>query len=148
MSYAKVDSAGKTRLPSYLIRVMTGLFPKLHVQTEIEENEGFLAEVESAEDGLDDFAGLLRKYREGSLEKTALPKLRVLQKVYDTPDAEKIREAAFTDMSRASCPDRRQTACMRSGIRAVSADWSFCFLCLCAFPALWTGADAKSGIYL
>lgn len=95
LSYAKVDSAGKTRLPSYLIRVMTGLFPKLHVQTETEENEGFLAEVESAEDGLDDFAGLLRKYREGSLEKTTLPKLRVLQKVYDTPDAEKIREAAF-----------------------------------------------------
>ena len=48
LSYAKVDSAGKTRLPSYLIRVMTGLFPKLHVQTETEENEGFLAEVESA----------------------------------------------------------------------------------------------------
>lgn len=42
MSYAKVDSAGKTRLPSYLIRVMTGLFPKLHVQTEMRKTKDFL----------------------------------------------------------------------------------------------------------
>lgn len=62
LSYARVDNSGKGILPSYLIRVLLGLFPTLTIQSETVENEGNLAKIVSPEDGLDDFAGLLRMY--------------------------------------------------------------------------------------
>lgn len=103
LSYSKVDGSGKNALPSYLIRVIRGLYPTLEIEGEGAEGDGNLAKIATKEDGLDDFAGLLRSFLNqelvaGSREAAeAEESLRVLCKAYaENPAAEIIKEAAFT----------------------------------------------------
>lgn len=102
LSYSMVDGSGKSALPSYLIRILTGLYPELQIEKEDGEKEGYLAKIATREDGLDDFAQLLRMYLGGEmpvgsrLEVETEESLKVLERAYEGDDvAEKIKEAAL-----------------------------------------------------
>lgn len=66
LSYARMDGQGKQILPSYLIHEITGLFPKLsvRVQESVSEEE-IWDQIETKQDGLDDFAALMRCFMSG-----------------------------------------------------------------------------------
>ncbi|MBE5882474.1 MAG: helicase-exonuclease AddAB subunit AddB [Lachnospiraceae bacterium] len=102
LSYSKVDGSGKSVLPSYLIRVIQGLYPLLKVEPVTDKIAGNLAKIATREDGLDDFAQLLRMYlngesASGSGEEMLRESLGILCRVYGEDEvAGKIREAALT----------------------------------------------------
>ena len=102
LSYSKVDGGGKSILPSYLIRVIQGLYPELEVKKAVGKFAGNLANVETAEDGLDDYAHLLRAYLNGesaagSGEEMLRESLAILCRAYGEDEvAGRIREAALT----------------------------------------------------
>ncbi len=99
LSYSRVDGSGKTALPAYLIRVIQGLFPLLDVQRVGAENGQAIMNIATPEDGLDDFAEVLRVYlnKETAQEEQAKEFLQVLCMAYGSDEvAEIIREAALT----------------------------------------------------
>lgn len=102
LSYSKVDGGGKTLLPSYLIRVIQGLYPALEVERVTDKIAGNLAGIATKEDGLDDFAQLLRMYLNGEVppgdgEERLRESLGILCRAYGTDEvATGIREAALT----------------------------------------------------
>ncbi|MDD6812096.1 MAG: helicase-exonuclease AddAB subunit AddB [Lachnospiraceae bacterium] len=73
LSYAKIDNAGKTIRPAYLIDVMQKLFPML--LTERPELLPVEEQLASGEDGIMLFTDLLREYAAGSLEADETGKL-------------------------------------------------------------------------
>nr|MBQ8252569.1 exodeoxyribonuclease V subunit gamma [Lachnospiraceae bacterium] len=101
LSYAKVDGEGKSCLPSYLIRVICGLYPSLEIEPVSAQKAGDLSEIATQEDGLDDLAEVLRGYlnkeENGDREKETESNLRILRYAYgEDESAEYIREAALT----------------------------------------------------
>lgn len=103
LSYSRVDSSGKSALPSYLIRVIRGLYPELEMHREVTEEIGNLQMIATKEDGLDDFAGLLRtvlnrELAAGSPQATAaIESLQVLYSAYKGMEtADNIKAAALT----------------------------------------------------
>lgn len=98
--YSRVDGSGKTMLPAYLIRVIQGLFPMLAVEKIAALKEKAVADIATSEDGLDDFAELLRSYlnKEADLEREEKYRemLRILCHAYQGHEvAQWLEEAAL-----------------------------------------------------
>lgn len=101
LSYSKVNGEGKAILPSYLIRTIQGMYPSLKTEKVTGRKTADLSEISSKEDGLDDYAGLLRVYlnhETASEEEENVKKLlTMLVEAYGEDEvAGKIREAALT----------------------------------------------------
>ncbi len=101
LSYSKVDGAGKSCLPSYLIRVICGLYPELCIGQVSAEDVGNPEAIATGEDGLDDFAKLMRSYlnqeESGDRAEQTERSLKILSYAYgDDPAAAHIREGALT----------------------------------------------------
>lgn len=63
LSYVKMTGDGKQALPSYLVRVVKGLYPKIRLTAEnTDSQESMFEQVETLQDGLDDLAELMRIY--------------------------------------------------------------------------------------
>ncbi len=101
LSYSKMDGNGKSILPSYLLRVIRGMYPLIGVEKVSDKKAGNLAKIVTREDGLDDYAQLLRVFLNeeaaaGSTETQAQQALHVLCCAYrDDAKADKIRDAAL-----------------------------------------------------
>ncbi len=65
LSYSLLDNNGKSLLPSYLIRHILSLYPSLKVERAGGRDMAEPRRIESAEDGLDDLALMLREYAQG-----------------------------------------------------------------------------------
>lgn len=65
LSYAKVNSAGKSLRPAYLVDVVQKLFPALTV--EYPQNRSVLEQIVTRKEGMSYLAGGLRQYVEGGL---------------------------------------------------------------------------------
>lgn len=101
LSYSRVDGSGRTALPAYLIRVIQGLFPKLTVEKVSEQKAEVLENIATREDGLDDYAQILRTYLGGEADAGREEKLKETLKVLglayrEDAVAENIRKAALT----------------------------------------------------
>ncbi len=101
LSYACVDGSGKTVLPAYLIRVIQGLFSDLTIEKVTKQKMESLAAIATPEDGLDDFADILRVYlnQETATEEEEKQKriLKILCRAYKEHEtAERILQAALT----------------------------------------------------
>ena len=100
LSYCKVDGAGKSCLPSYLIRVICGMYPGLSVENVSVQDVDTFAGIATYEDGLDDFAEVMRSYlnreENGEREKETESRMRILSHAYgEDENAKLIREAAL-----------------------------------------------------
>lgn len=103
LSYSRMDGSGRQALPSYLIRELKGLFPALSVMGEDDfAGEGILSQIASLQDGLDDYAGLMRCYMNGEVasgtqqEQAFLETLQVACRAYrGEKQSEKLLEAAL-----------------------------------------------------
>lgn len=100
ISYSCVDGSGKTALPAYLIRMIQGLFSELKIEKVTKQKMEALANIATAEDGLDDFADVLRTYLNrdsGEDEEQQRRTLKILCNAYKEHEAaERIQEAALT----------------------------------------------------
>ncbi len=96
LSYALTDTSGKAMFPSYLINVLTGIFPGLKVGNVSSEADE--ARLINPGDSLRYFAGLLRGYAEGTLTEHERSLTRALLEIYREIGEKKagdITEAAF-----------------------------------------------------
>ena len=97
LSYAKVDSEGKSIRPAYLVNIVCKLFPKLEIeQPQLREKE---EQLEAAPDGLEYLIQLLRSYAADELNEDRV----LFMTLYDTyvrneayaPIIEQMKKAAF-----------------------------------------------------
>lgn len=103
LSYTMMTGDGKPALPSYLIRVMQGLFPLLKIKNEeTYRREGWISQIETWQDGLDDYACLMRGYvnhetvRGSDREKELLEALQVCTCAYEANEqSETLRQGAL-----------------------------------------------------
>lgn len=101
LSYSCVDGSGKAALPAYLIRVIQGLFVGIQIEKVTQKNLGELSAIATEEDGLDDFANILRTYLNaetgiGEQEKQK-SLLKILCHAYmENETAERMKEASLT----------------------------------------------------
>lgn len=103
LSYVRMTGDGKQALPSYLIRVLKGMFPRLQITVEDESfREGFLEQIETVRDGLDDLAMLMRSYIGGEVaqqtqeDKQLMQQLLVCTQAYQNHvESQKLLQAAL-----------------------------------------------------
>ncbi len=81
LSYARVNSEGKSIRPSYLIDTMKKLFPQ--IQIEKTDSELSVEQIIGPKDGLMVLADGLRNYREGGKERVNFAELASLWNLYD-----------------------------------------------------------------
>ncbi len=97
LSYCRVNSAGKTVRPAYLIEVVKRLFPGLKV--EYPENRKVTEQIVAPEEGLEYLAQLLREYAQGSLPQQQLPQFFTVYEAFGeaglTAQREVLAGAAF-----------------------------------------------------
>ncbi len=103
ISYSQIDESGKAILPSYLIQDIKELFPKLSVRKESFYEQNPLMRMDGLEDGLFDFANLLRSYMNlevpvgSQQEQENVKQLLALSKLYEeNTQGQKIVNAAKT----------------------------------------------------
>lgn len=91
LSYAKINSSGKSIRPAYLIDVMKKLFPSLLPQ--FPQNRPILEQVVTPEEGLGYLAQGLRCYVEGSTAEANNPSFFTLYQAYgESQEQTKLRE--------------------------------------------------------
>ena len=96
LSYAKINSAGKSIRPAYLIEVMQGLFPALRV--ECPQNRPVLEQIVNPVQGREFLAKGLREFADGSIgekETDFITLYQVYGKIDGVEDRERLQEAAF-----------------------------------------------------
>lgn len=97
LSYSKVNSAGKSIRPAYLIDVVCKLFPGLTIQCP--QNRSALAQIVTPGEGMGYLAGLLREYADGTLEEARQTEVFTVYQAFDREETRGRRmlltEAAF-----------------------------------------------------
>ncbi|MBR1771031.1 MAG: PD-(D/E)XK nuclease family protein [Lachnospiraceae bacterium] len=97
LSYAKVNSAGKSLRPAYLIDVIKGLFPAVRV--DYPQERPVTEQIVNPVQGREFLARMLREYVEGTLpvqEEVFAPIYRVYGQIDGGEDRKRLEEAAFT----------------------------------------------------
>ncbi len=98
LSYAKVNSAGKSLRPSYLISVIRNMFPGLTVEQIAKQS--VTDQMVTPEGGISYLAEGLREYAEGKLTSLTMEELYALYAAYSAREeyakiAERLKDAAF-----------------------------------------------------
>ena len=97
LSYAKVNSSGKSIRPAYLIEVVQNLFPGLSV--DCPQNRPITEQIVNPAQGRAFLAGALREYAEGSLRRESETDFYTVYQVYGEravcADRNRLAKAAF-----------------------------------------------------
>ena len=80
LSYSKINSAGKSIRPAYLIDTVKRMFPHLEVQHP--QNRSVLEQIVTPGEGVRYLAGQLREYAEGTLGETARQEFFTIYQAY------------------------------------------------------------------
>ncbi len=90
LSYSKINSAGKSLRPAYLIEVVRRLFPAVSVQ--VPQSRDIIRQIATRQEGMGYLAELMREYAEGSMSEERLPEFFTVYHAYGEEDLVEKRE--------------------------------------------------------
>lgn len=80
LSYSKINSAGKSLRPAYLIEVVRRLFPAVSIQ--VPQSRDIIRQIATRQEGMSYLAELMREYAEGSMSEERLPEFFTVYHAY------------------------------------------------------------------